>query len=77
DKDTNEVKPYYPKRNDFSDWLAPAHHVDTVYETCSQHAIWQYVLQGQDGFASLANALKTLAVPMYQPMFQALKTLEN
>lgn len=77
DKETGEVKPYYPKRNDFSDWMALAHHMDTVYDSCSQHAIWQYVLQGQDRFTALANALKTLAVPMYQPMYQALETLKN
>ena len=76
DKKTGEVKVYYPKRSDFSDWIAPAHHVDTIYDTCSQHAIWQYVLQGQEVFPALSDALKTLAAPMYQPMYQALEAVE-
>lgn len=77
DKKTGEVKVYYPKRSDFSDWLAPEYHVDTVYDTCSQHPIWQYILQGQEVFPALANALKTLAKPMYQPMYAALTALEE
>lgn len=77
DESTGEVKPYYPKRHEFKDWLAPGHGVDTVYETCSQHAIWQYVLQSQDAFTCLSNSLKTLAAPMYQPMLQALKPLAD
>ncbi|WP_131668905.1 exodeoxyribonuclease V subunit gamma [Psychrobacter pygoscelis] len=78
DKKTGEVKVYYPKRSDFSDWLAPGFHADTVYDTCSQHAIWQYVLLGQgDVFSALSTSLTTLAVPMYQPMFEALVPIKE
>lgn len=75
DKKTGEVKAYYPRRNEFSDWLAPGFNADTVYDTCSQHAIWQYVLQGQDIFPALTASLKTLAEPMFGPMYQALESL--
>ena len=68
---------YYPKRADFSDWLRPGYHVDTVYETCSQHAIWQYILRDQDAFTALSDALISLAQPLYEPMFNALESLEG
>ena len=68
---------YWPKRADFSDWLRPSYHVDTVYDTCSQHAIWQYVLRDQDAFKALTVALTTLAKPLYEPMFNALEGLEG
>lgn len=74
---SSEVKPYYPKRHEFSDWLTPDYHADTVYDSCAQHPLWQYLLNGQDAFACLSNSLKTLAVPMYQPMLQALKPLAD
>lgn len=77
DKKTGEVKTYYPRRNDFSDWIARGYHVDTVYDTCSQHAIWQYMLQGQEVFPALSNSLKTLAEPMYQPIYSALIALNE
>ena len=67
---------YWPKRADFSDWLRPSYHIDTVYDTCSQHAIWQYVLRDQDTFKSLSAALTTLAQPLYEPMFNALDGLD-
>ncbi|MBO1531683.1 exodeoxyribonuclease V subunit gamma [Psychrobacter sp. F1192] len=72
-----EDNTYYPKRADFSDWLRPGYHVDTVYETCSQHAIWQYILRDQDAFAALSDALTSLAQPLYEPMFNALESLEG
>lgn len=68
---------YWPKRADFSDWLRPSYHSDTVYDTCSQHAIWQYVLREQDAFKALTAALNTLAQPLYGPMFSALTGLDN
>ncbi|MEN6670314.1 exodeoxyribonuclease V subunit gamma [Psychrobacter sp. B38] len=68
---------YWSKRADFSDWLRPSYHSDTVYDTCSQHAIWQYLLRDQDAFKALSAALNTLAQPLYAPMFAALNGLDN
>ncbi|ERL54652.1 exodeoxyribonuclease V subunit gamma [Psychrobacter aquaticus] len=68
---------YWPKRADFSDWLRPSYYSDAVYDTCSQHVIWQYVLRDQDAFQALSGALTTLAQPLYQPMFAALSGLDN
>ncbi len=68
---------YWPKRADFSDWLRASYHIDAVYDTCSQHAIWQYVLRDQDAFKALSSALITLAQPLYEPMFTALEPLQN
>ncbi|HCI76609.1 MULTISPECIES: exodeoxyribonuclease V subunit gamma [unclassified Psychrobacter] len=68
---------YWPKRADFSDWLRSSYHSDTVYDTCSQHAIWQYVLRDQDAFKALSRALTTLARPLYEPMFTALIDLDG
>ncbi|WP_430737042.1 exodeoxyribonuclease V subunit gamma [Psychrobacter sp. VH5] len=67
----------WPKRADFLDWLRPNYHVDTVYDTCSQHAIWQYVLRDQDAFNALSAALTTLAQPLYEPMYKALQGLDS
>ena len=68
---------YWPKRADFSDWLRPSYFSDTLYDTCSQHAIWQYVLRDQDAFKALSASLTTLAQPLYAPMFAALETLDG
>ncbi|WP_394123438.1 exodeoxyribonuclease V subunit gamma [Psychrobacter nivimaris] len=68
---------YWPKRADFSDWLRPNYNSDTVYDTCSQHAIWQYVLRDQDALKALSAALTTLAQPLYEPMFNALTNLDG
>ncbi len=68
---------YWPKRADFSDWLRPSYHTDTIYDTCLQHAIWQYVLRDQDAFKALSAALTTLAKPLYEPMFAALDSLDG
>lgn len=72
-----EGNSYWPKRADFSDWLRPNYNSDTVYDTCSQHAIWQYVLRDQDSFKALSAALTTLAQPLYEPMFNALTNLDS
>ncbi|MEK6200742.1 MAG: exodeoxyribonuclease V subunit gamma [Psychrobacter sp.] len=72
-----EGSSYWPKRADFSDWLRPNYNSDTVYDTCSQHAIWQYVLRDQDAFKALSAALTTLAQPLYEPMFNALTNLDG
>ena len=73
----DESGSYWPKRADFSDWLRPNYHVDTIYDTCSQHAIWQYVLRDQDAFKALSAALTTLAQPLYEPMYKALQGLDS
>lgn len=73
----DESGSYWPKRADFLDWLRPSYHVDTVYDTCSQHAIWQYVLRDQDAFKTLSAALTTLAQPLYEPMYKALQGLDS
>lgn len=65
------------KRKDFSDWLRSGYQSETVYDTCSQHAIWQYVLRDKDAFKALSAALTTLAQPLYGPMFAALEGLDN
>ncbi|MGP4119514.1 exodeoxyribonuclease V subunit gamma [Psychrobacter aquimaris] len=75
--DDSENSSYWPKRADFSDWLRPSYYSDTIYDTCSQHAIWQYVLRDQDAFRALSAALTTLAQPLYKPMFTALKGLDS
>ncbi|BFM02949.1 hypothetical protein Psyaliredsea_15960 [Psychrobacter alimentarius] len=68
---------YWPKRADFSDWLRPSYYSEAVYDTCAQHAIWQYILRDQDAFRALSRALTTLAQPLYEPMFTALSGLDN
>ncbi|MDN5565642.1 MAG: exodeoxyribonuclease V subunit gamma [Psychrobacter sp.] len=68
---------YWPKRADFSDWLRASYHIDTIYDTCSQHTIWQYILRDQDAFKALSMALTTLAKPLYKPMFTALEPLQS
>ena len=73
----NEESHFWPKRKDFSDWLRSGYQSETVYDTCSQHAIWQYVLRDKDAFKALSAALTTLAQPLYGPMFAALEGLDN
>ncbi len=75
--EASEAGNYWPKRADFSDWLRPNYQANTVYDTCSQHAIWQYVLRDQDAFKALSAALTTLARPLYEPMFTALIDLDG
>lgn len=73
----DEGADYWPKRGDFSEWLFPNYMSDAVYDTCSQHAIWQYILRDQDAFKALATSLTALAQPLYAPMFDALDGLEG
>lgn len=68
---------YWPKRADFPDWLRPSYYSEAVFDTCAQHAIWQYVLRDQDAFRALSGALTTLAQPLYEPMFTAISGLDN
>ena len=55
----------------------PNYMSDMIYDTCSQHAIWQYILRDQDAFKALAASLTALAQPLYAPMFDALDGLED
>lgn len=73
----DEGAEYWPKRGDFSEWLFPSYMSDMVYDTCSQHAIWQYILRDQDAFKALAASLTALAQPLYEPMFNALDGLKD
>ncbi|WP_201527048.1 exodeoxyribonuclease V subunit gamma [Psychrobacter frigidicola] len=68
DKDTV----YQFKRNDFDSWLRPAYNSNDIYDTCSQHELWQYILYKQDAFKALTDALSTLTEPLFAPMNKAL-----
>lgn len=65
---------YKPKRSDFDNWMWPGHNSDTVYDTCSQHELWQYILQNQEGFVALRDSL-SLAEPLFAMMDESLKPL--
>ena len=71
----NKDEEYLPKRSDFKDWLWVQHGHDVVYDTCSQHELWQYVLDKQDAFVALADALPILAKPLFGMMNEALTAL--
>ena len=66
---------YQPKRGDFDSWLWSGYNSDMTYDTCSQHELWQYILQKQDGFAALTDALPVLAHPLFGAMNTALMPL--
>lgn len=68
---------YWPKRGDFTEWLFTNYTSDAIYDTCSQHAIWQYILRDQDAFKALTASLTALAQPLYEPMFAAFDGLEG
>jgi len=70
-KDTD----YQPKRSDFESWLWPSFNSDTIYDTCSQHELWQYILYKQDVFAKLKDALPALALPLFGTMDESLQAL--
>ena len=70
-KDTD----YHPKRSDFESWLWPDYNSDVIYDSCSQHELWQYILDKQDAFAKLKDALPALAKPLFGAMDEALKAL--
>ena len=65
-------KGYHPKRSDFDGWLWTSYNADTVYDTCSQHELWQYILQKQNAFTALSKALPILAEPLFGAMNKAL-----
>ncbi|TXD97811.1 exonuclease V subunit gamma [Psychrobacter frigidicola] len=64
---------YQLKRSDFENWLWSGYNNDRVYDTCSQHELWQYILQKQDAFTALTNALPILAPLLFGAMNDALK----
>ncbi|ALF58815.1 exodeoxyribonuclease V subunit gamma [Psychrobacter urativorans] len=66
---------YQPKRGDFDSWLWSGYNSDMTYDTCSQHELWQYILQKQDGFTALTDALPVLAQPLFGAMNTALMPL--
>ncbi|WP_350558093.1 exodeoxyribonuclease V subunit gamma [Psychrobacter sp. CAL346-MNA-CIBAN-0220] len=66
---------YQPKRSDFDSWLWSGYNSDVVYDTCSQHELWQYLLYKQDVFTKLMDALPSLAQPLFGAMNDALKPL--
>ncbi|WP_299188693.1 exodeoxyribonuclease V subunit gamma [uncultured Psychrobacter sp.] len=66
---------YQPKRSDFEGWLWAGFNNDVIYDTCAQHEIWQYILQNQDAFTALTDALPSLAQPLFEMMVNALEPL--
>ena len=66
---------YQPKRSDFESWLWPSFNSDIIYDSCSKHELWQYILHGQDSFKALNNALPMLAQPLFGAMNKALMPL--
>ncbi|MGO1742700.1 exodeoxyribonuclease V subunit gamma [Psychrobacter celer] len=66
---------YQPKPSDFENWLWPSYNSDVIYDSCSQHEIWQYILYKQDAFTKLKDALPELAQPLFGAMDKALIAL--
>ena len=66
---------YQLKPSDFESWLWPGYNSDIIYDSCSQHEIWQYVLYKQDAFAKLKDALPALAQPLFGAMDKTLVAL--
>lgn len=66
---------YQPKPSDFESWLWPNFNSDVIYDTCSQHELWQYILYKQDVFAKLKDALPALSAPLFAAMDEALIAL--
>lgn len=71
----NKDEAYHPKRGDFASWLWTNFHSDVVYDTCSQHELWQYMLHKQDAFTALSDALPVLAPLLFGAMNDALTPL--
>lgn len=66
---------YQPKPSDFEAWLWPGYNSDVIYDSCSQHELWQYILYKQNVFTKLKDALPALAQPLFGTMDKALKAL--
>ncbi len=65
---------YQPKRSDFDSWLWNGFNSDVIYDTCSQHELWQYILQNQNAFNALSDGF-CLARPLFGMMSEQLKPL--
>ena len=66
---------YQLKPSDFEGWLWPSYNSDVIYDSCSQHEIWRYILYKQDAFAKLKDALPALAQPLFGAMDKTLVAL--
>lgn len=66
---------YQPKRSDFESWLWPGYNSDVIYDSCSQHELWRYILDKQDVFVKLIDALPALAQPLFGMMDEHLEAL--
>lgn len=75
DDPKNKEAGYQPKRSDFDSWLWSGYNSDVVYDSCSQHELWQYILYKQDVFVALMDALPALAKPLFGAMNDALTPL--
>nr|WP_317199409.1 exodeoxyribonuclease V subunit gamma [uncultured Psychrobacter sp.] len=74
-KAQSEDTPYQPKPNDFDSWLRPNPNHDTVFDTCAQHELWQYILDKQDNYSALMDALPALTSPLFDTMHRSLQPL--
>lgn len=63
---------YQLQRKDFSSWFAPNFNSEVVYDSCSRHELWQYILQSQDAFLALKNALPPLSPVLFGAMSASL-----
>ena len=70
----NKDSVYQPKRSDFDSWLWSSFNSDIIYDTCSQHELWRYILQNQDAFIALNDGF-SLAQPLFGMMNKALIAL--
>ena len=68
----NKETEYSLVRKDFENWMSLGYGNDIVFETCSKHELWQYILQDHDAFKSLSDALPILSKPLFGLMHQSL-----
>lgn len=73
---------YTPIGADFKGWSAPMFNKNnvnkTIYDSCSQHAIWSYILDDINDDTTLVNqalidAVNTLAEPLFLEVYEALE----
>ena len=74
-KAQDEGSAYQPKRSDFDSWLWVGFNDETIYDTSSQHELWQYILQNHDAFNAMTDALSGLAQPLFTMMYESLTPL--
>jgi len=67
-KQLEKTADYQPQRKDFLGWFAPSFGSDTIYDSCSKHELWQYILQSQDAYLALKNVLPTLSPVLFGAM---------